>query len=241
MVAVAQGTSATVSAQFSVTGTPTDPTTLTITISGGAGIGPTTAGIVHPATGRYFYTWSVPSGQAVGDYPVTWTSDLGSLADVISVIATSIAIGSTWATVADVQSMTRITVDDATLLAAQAVIDLYSETPIESFNSIRPRDRLRLKQALVFQAAWMTSAPDLFTRDEVSSAGHAATSFAYTEPQSVTLAPLAKRALALLSWKRSRSVRIRAARPNAWSLRQQWFDMEHDTGPYADSSLWSPM
>jgi hypothetical protein len=244
MVVAAQGTVATVSATFTdgVGGPFIDAPNLQIAIGGGLNIGPTTAGIVHPSTGHYNYSWSVPANQAVASYPVTWTSDLGSLSDSISVISTVISPAGAWASPADVLNWTRIAVDDADVLAAQSVIDLYSETTINAYNNVRPRDRLRLKQAVVYQAAWMSSQPDLFTRAEIAGGGHAATSFSYTDPQSVSLAPLAKRALAQLSWKRTRTVRIRTvAGDGRYSLRQRWYDMEHDTGPYEGSDYWTPM
>lgn len=244
MVSAAQGTTVTVGVSFTngVNGPPIDATGLQIMIGGGAGIGPTTAGIIHPATGQYVYSWAIPANQAPGNYPVAWTStDQPEVDDVIAVTVTVGTPGLTWASVVDVANMTAITVTQAQLIAAQAVIDLHSETTVNARINIRPRDRWRLKQAVAYQAAWMSESPDLFTRKEITSAGHAATSFAYTDAESVTLSPLAKAALSKLAWKRTRSVRIRAQRRGGLSLRQRWYDMEHDTGDYQDSAYWSPL
>lgn len=244
MVSAAQGTTVTVAATFTdgVSGPFVDAAGLQIAIGGGAGIGPTTDGIVHPATGHYNYSWAIPLDQATGNYPVAWTStSLPEVDDVIAVSATVVSSTATWASVTDVANLTGITVSASKVLQAQAVIDLHSETTINAINNIRPKDKHRLKQAVVYQAAWMSGAPDLFTRAEITSAGHAATSFAYVDPESVTLAPLAKRALLKLTWKRTRSTRIRPARAGGYSLRQRWYDWEHDTGDYASSNNWTPM
>lgn len=244
MVSAAQGTTVTVGVSFTsgVSGPPIDATGLEITIGGGAGIGPTTAGIIHPATGQYTYSWAIPANQATGNYPVAWTSaDQPEVDDVIAVVATVASVGMTWASIADVANMTSIAVTQAQLLAAQAIIDMHSETTVNARINIRPRDRWRLRQAVAYQAAWMSDTPDVFTRNEISSAGHAATSFAFVSPESVTLSPLAKNALSKLSWKRSRSVRIRVQRRGGLSLRQRWYDMEHDTGDYEGSAYWSPL
>jgi hypothetical protein len=243
MVSAAQGTTVTVGASYTdgVGGPPIDVSGLEITIGGGAGIGPTSAGIVHPATGQYTYSWAIPADQTPGNYPVSWTSDQPEVDDVIAVVATVASVGMTWATVADVANLTGKVVTVQTLMMAQGVIDLHSETTTNARINIRPRDKWRLMQAVAYQAAWLSSAPDAFTRNEISSAGHAATSFSFVDAESVTLAPLAKRALSKLSWKRSRSVRIRMQRRGGLSLRQRWYDMEHDTGDYESSAYWTPM
>jgi hypothetical protein len=48
-------------------------------LAGGSGVGPTSTGVLYPATGINVYTWQVPSSQTPGDYLITWTgTDPGS-------------------------------------------------------------------------------------------------------------------------------------------------------------------
>lgn len=80
MTTFAQGQSATLISQWAQYpgGPATDVTGITITITRVAGsvivVGPTAAGITHPSTGLYTFTWSVPSSATVGDYLVVWNA-----------------------------------------------------------------------------------------------------------------------------------------------------------------------
>ncbi|MCT9932448.1 phage gp6-like head-tail connector protein [Planotetraspora sp. A-T 1434] len=58
-------------------GPPADVAGVTITIrrvsDSAVVVGPTSAGVGHPATGVYTYTWPVPAAQPIGDYLVVWS------------------------------------------------------------------------------------------------------------------------------------------------------------------------
>lgn len=135
----------------------------------------------------------------------------------------------TWATTADVQNITGETVTEAQLLQAEAVVEIYANrSTVLDTDSLSARDLDTLKKATCWQAAWQPQQPGYTGRQDVQEmqqdgarltlgsaprggAGH-----------TVTLAPLAARALRNLSWKGDRSLRRRSVRyPTGTS---EWVD-----------------
>lgn len=121
-----------------------------------------------------------------------------------------------WATTAETLSYTGITVSDDTLDSAQAMIELFSDVTEVSSDAglISPKNLRLLKLAVAYQAAWMTSQPDLFTRSDVGLMTQDGISFTSPHANSGILAPMAKRAIERLSWRRNRNQKIRPYRPN---------------------------
>lgn len=84
MTTIAQGTSGTLTAEFTdvATGALTDLDSLTVAIlsatTGATVVAATAVGIVHVATGVYAYPWSVGGAQAVGDYVAVWDGLAGA-------------------------------------------------------------------------------------------------------------------------------------------------------------------
>jgi hypothetical protein len=81
--------------------------TITITPLGGAAVvGPTTTGVLYPATGINTYAWAVPGGAALGDYLVAWSatdadSETVAATEIVSVkSALTAPIGGPYATLA---------------------------------------------------------------------------------------------------------------------------------------------
>lgn len=112
-----------------------------------------------------------------------------------------------WASTADVLSLTGKTVTEQQLDQANAVIELHAGR-IHSLAEANTgsRDKEWLRRACAFQAAWQLSQPDLHGRlDMTSVPGGAA-----LKEGALTLAPLAKRALARVSWLKSRSLHVRS-------------------------------
>jgi hypothetical protein len=109
-----------------------------------------------------------------------------------------------WASVSDVTEITGATVDAETLAQAQGVIELLVGRTADA-TWIPARDLRWLRRAVAYQAAWMPSQPDLFTRTEVASSSQDGASQVY-RPDSHLLAPLARRALKKLTWRGNRSV-----------------------------------
>lgn len=123
----------------------------------------------------------------------------------------------TWATVGDVASLTGVSVDTTTLSQANAVIELhsgriYSLSGVSDPNGVTntgARDIEWMRRACAYQAAWMAAQFDMFTRldlNAVNQEGRAVGLKDYT----LVLAPLAKRALDRVSWRKSRSLHVRS-------------------------------
>nr|WP_062336187.1 hypothetical protein [Herbidospora sakaeratensis] len=79
-------------------GPAVDVTGITITItplpSGSPVVGPTSAGVSHPATGIYTYSWAVPADLEVGTYLAVWNAvDVGGGAVQASEIVTVTGAG----------------------------------------------------------------------------------------------------------------------------------------------------
>jgi hypothetical protein len=126
----------------------------------------------------------------------------------------------TWATTAETLSYTNIAVSQDNLDSAQAMIELFADvTEVSSdAGNISAKNLRLLKLAVAYQAAWMTSQPDLFTRSDVGLMSQDGISFTSPHANSSILAPMARRALDRLSWRRNRNQRIRPMRPNNITL-----------------------
>ena len=223
-----QGDNVSLSAQFyEYSGGPgavLTSVTVTITKIGDTSptLGPVSAGISNPANGLYTYVWTTSLDTDAADYTVVWDGTDGDLEAVQAseVITVTDAVTGTWASTADVQDITGVTVTDAQLRRAQYVIDIVSGRTYEIrpllVQENRTRDLRWLKQAVAYQAAWMISQPDMFTRMNVTSVNQD-TSQAQMGASALTLAPLARRALNRVSWKGTRSLQVQR-RPQADGL-----------------------
>lgn len=133
---------------------------------------------------------------------------------------------SNWATIADVQLYTKIASSQEDVDSAQFMIELfadveYNDTMDASGNVlttstgravIGSRDLRYLKMAVAYQAGWMTDHPDLFTQVDIGSMNQDGIFFVYKNENAALLAPMARRALGRLSWKRSNNIRINPPR-----------------------------
>lgn len=113
-----------------------------------------------------------------------------------------------WATVQQVQDITRVTVTEADVAAAQFVVELFSE--VTEAYTLPARDARYLRMAVAFQAAWLHTQIDAAARTDVSTVTQDEMSFTYATPEAAVLAPLTAHALKRLSWKGTRSVRVRS-------------------------------
>lgn len=135
-----------------------------------------------------------------------------------------------WATPSDVAAITGQAVSDEQLVTAQMIIDLVSNRTPDVSGSVLKRDITWLKRAVAYQASWMVSQTDIFTRSSMANVSQDGVSGTYTSKAAIYLAPLAIRALKNVSWLRSRSLRI-----------QSPFIDRGGTGvnPMTDDSLWN--
>ncbi|MEU1309503.1 hypothetical protein ABZ419_11495 [Streptomyces cinnamoneus] len=116
----------------------------------------------------------------------------------------------TWATTSDVATYTGVTVTAAQVEQAQAVIEVFADTTTaaSTAGNISEKNLRLLKLAVAYQAAWATQHPDAFTSMDVTSVTQDQVSATMAHANAGVLAPLAKRCLDRLSWRRTRPLRI---------------------------------
>jgi hypothetical protein len=189
-----------------------------------------TTGITNPATGIYTYAWTVPTAAPVGVHVATWSGTYNSATvTATETILVSAVSGGTWCTTADVLTYAQATVDAATVLRAGADIDIACARPYEVFVvnlpagytcQISAMDLHWLKLACAFQAAWIPTQPDLYTRSDVIAVGRGKANILFT-PTAMTLAPKARVTLDRVSWLKSRSVHV----PGPQDLDRPWLGL----------------
>jgi hypothetical protein len=121
-----------------------------------------------------------------------------------------------WADTAYTLEITGVTVTDALVLQAQAVIELFSG--VTEAYAISGRDVRHLRMAVAYQAGWMKGQIDVTTRTDVSAVTQDQLSLTYANAEAPVLAPLARHAIKRLSWKVSRSKRT----PRPQDVVQKW-------------------
>lgn len=116
-----------------------------------------------------------------------------------------------WATPADVLTYTGVTVTDDEVIRAQFIVELFAGTTTDASDRglITSRNLRLLRQAVAFQSAWMTEHPDVFTSVDVTTFSQDGVSATQAHANAHLLAPLAKRCIDRLSWKRNRGLQIR--------------------------------
>ncbi len=148
----------------------------------------------------------------------------------------------TWADAGFTLAITGVTVSPEQLAQAQGVIDLTSGTTEDAAVdlALRPRDLRYLRMAVAYQAAWMSTQIDLFARTEVSSLNQDGLQMTPGHADALLLAPLARRALHRLSWRRTRSVSVRGTDPDA--DLDALAALRHDTRVIdRDGETWEPL
>lgn len=135
-----------------------------------------------------------------------------------------------FATVSEVLAITDVSVDNATVLKAQGIIETAAGRPEESITNAD--DLLWLKKATAYQCAYMENDPtSVFEQPNLESTTQGDNKMVFGD-KDVWLAPLAERALSRLSWKRSRTIATapfnyrreiaRQRRETRW-LRRRWY------------------
>lgn len=115
-----------------------------------------------------------------------------------------------WATTADVTAYTGQTVTDPQVEQAQALIEVFADTTEDASDAgnISPKNLRLLKLAVAYQTAWITQHPDAFTNIDVSQVQQDGVVATMQHNNALVLAPMAKRCIDRLSWRRTRSLRI---------------------------------
>lgn len=117
----------------------------------------------------------------------------------------------TWATTSDVTSYTGVTATSAQVNQAQSVVEVFADVTEDASDAgnISEKNLRLLKQAVAYQAGWITQHPDAFTNMDTTSVSQDQVSATWLHANAGILAPLAKRCIDRLSWKRIRPVRVR--------------------------------
>jgi len=118
----------------------------------------------------------------------------------------------TGVTTADVSAYTGVTVTDDEVSQALSVIELYASVDLSNFAGFRATNRKWLQMAVAYQAAWMHSQPDLFSRTDFTNQSQDGLSVSTRDASTLMVAPLAKKALSRVSWVRPRSIYIAPGR-----------------------------
>lgn len=115
-----------------------------------------------------------------------------------------------WATIQDVATYTGATVTDAVIAQAQAIIELFADVTEDASDAgaISGKNLRLLSMAVSYQAVWMQQSPDMFTHQDAQSVQQDSVVFTPAHANASLLAPLAKRCVDRLSWRRNRGVRI---------------------------------
>jgi hypothetical protein len=171
----------------------------------------------------------------VDTYTAQWTAVIAAVQEVgyesFDVVALANA---TWASVSDVLNFTGIVVSNPQLLQAQGIIDLACARTYEVKSVLLARDLHWLKVAVVYQAAWMTAQPDLFTRTDITQYTQDGMS-AILAPGALTVAPFARMALRRLRWMQSRSIETLSPFERAYG-----YPLGGAIRDYDDDEPWSP-
>jgi len=116
-----------------------------------------------------------------------------------------------WATAEQAAELTGASVDETARNLAANAIELHTGL-IESVErkSMADRDRYWLKLAVCYQAAWLVAQPDYLERNAVASVSQDGQSASAGNPDWLTLAPLARKALRRLSWRGTRTMVVGA-------------------------------
>jgi hypothetical protein len=141
----------------------------------------------------------------------------------------------TWADADDVLTYTGVAVDDADLVRAQDIIEIFAGTTYLANDNLSPRNLRMLNRAVAYQAGWMSLRPDLYTHLDTDSVSQDGVTFSPANGNASLLAPLAYRCLRRLTW---------ALKP--WRVRSGYGTSDYNDGPRDsavadDAKQWSPL
>lgn len=147
-----------------------------------------------------------------------------------------------WATAAEALALTGRTVTDEQVAQAQAVIELFADVTQDADADQSAKTLRLLNRAVSWQAAWMATQIDVDARVDVTTLSQDGTSTTFAGDDAQVLAPLAKRCLDRLPWKRSRSVWTGAPRGVGYNGIQAARDnVVYESHDDIDGQPWLPL
>lgn len=111
-----------------------------------------------------------------------------------------------WVTEVEASEITAVTVTAAQIAAAHPIIEIFTNISTAASANLKPNDLKMIRYAEAYQARWMPTRPDFGSEVDVDRLSQDGISFVKDGPDSMILAPLAKRCIHKLSWMRSRSL-----------------------------------
>lgn len=130
----------------------------------------------------------------------------------------------TWVPTGDEASdITGRTITDAQVAVARPIIEVFSGVVEDQSDKLRVKDLRMLQYATAYQAAWLAANPGAVVGMDVQSATQDSVSFTRFNDgndDAAVLAPLARRCLDRLSWRRTKSVQSRSP----WDLVDLYAD-----------------
>lgn len=115
-----------------------------------------------------------------------------------------------WATTAEALTYTGIVVTSAQIEQAQFIVEIFADVTEDAI--VSTKNARFLKMAVAYQAAFITEHPDLFTHVDVSTMLQDGLQFTRGHENAFLLAPMARRAINRLSWRRNRSMKVRPSK-----------------------------
>lgn len=108
-----------------------------------------------------------------------------------------------WATPQQTWNLTRKTVTEDDLEAAQAIVEIFAETTEEASDAgnISSYNLRMLRNAVAYQSVWMQNHPDVFSHIDTDGMSQDGVNYQHAHAQAKLLAPLAYRCINRLSWK----------------------------------------
>lgn len=114
----------------------------------------------------------------------------------------------TWGvTISDVTNTTGVTPSASDLAQADSIITIYVNRTPDASGGISGRDLYWIRSAVQWQAAWVSSQPNLTGSSQYDSLSSDGLSVQTTAEWAKVLAPIAARSLKNLTWKGTRTQR----------------------------------
>lgn len=112
----------------------------------------------------------------------------------------------TWTTPEQASSITKKTLTESDLEAANAILEIWVGVTPELKDRLRPRDVRLLEKAEAFQAAWMLHKVALLERSDTDRVIQDTLQYDKGDKDMHVMAPLAKAAIQRLSWRSARTL-----------------------------------
>lgn len=204
-----------------------DATSVTVGITdnlGNTALAPTAAGVAHPSTGVYVFSWAVPADAEPGTYNGVWTADFsGTPSLTITPFAVAPAGGSAWCALADIPALTgQPTPEAGDLTAAQAMTEALIHRVWRPTDTGK-RDYYWLQRAVAWQAVYVAAHPEVLTMMDVASMSQDGISVTFrsgAQPAQL-FSPVAMRFLNALYRGSNTTIRMNSAFQKGRPLRGQ--------------------